>query len=47
MLQAMNIFIAANIGAQLAYSGFGYGVAACGALVMLALGLVNIHNARA
>jgi hypothetical protein len=47
MLHAANVFIAVNIGAQLAYSGFGYGVAACGALVMLALGLVNIHNARA
>jgi hypothetical protein len=47
MLHATNIFIAANIGAQLAYAGFGYGVAACGALTMLVLGLVNIHNARA
>jgi hypothetical protein len=47
MFHAANVFIAVNIGAQLAYAGFGYGVAACGALVMLALGLVNIRNARA
>jgi hypothetical protein len=47
MLHATNVFIAANIGAQLAYAGFGYGVAACGAMVMLAIGLVNIHIARA
>lgn len=47
MLHAMNVFIAVNIGAHLAYAGFGYGVAACGALTMLAIGLVNIRNARA
>jgi len=47
MLHAANVFIAVNIGAQLAYSGFSYNMSACGALVMLALGLVNIHIARA
>jgi hypothetical protein len=47
MLHAANVFIAANIGAQLAYSGFGYAIAALGALVMLSIGLINIHIARA
>ena len=47
MLHATNVFIAANIGAQLAYSGFGYALATLGALVMLSIGVLTIHAARA